>query len=224
MSIETFGNNISTLNAANPTGADAKSTADDHIRGVKSVLLAQFPALTAPVTVTHTQINDVVNKAIKTGETYTGAHNYTGATLSVATPTNNSDATNKLYVDGLAFSGALPAQTGNSGKVVTTNGTTASWTQSLANFAFVNPSITDMTEPPYSPAAGSAFTVDWANGQVQRFTTNGNCTITLPAATTGKGGTIIIVYGGAHTVTFAGGTLIKYPGAIAPIATSVSGG
>lgn len=228
MAIETFGNNISTLNAANPTGADAKSTADDHIRGVKSVLLAQFPALTAPVTVTHTQINDLVNKAFKTGETYTGAHNYTGATLSVATPTNNSDATNKLYVDGLAFSGALPAQTGNSGKVVTTNGTTASWTSSIAGFTLTtptitNPTITDLIETTYAPSAGTAFTVDWANGTIQKFTTSGNCTITLPAAAAGKGGTIIIQYGGVHTLTIAGGTSLKYPAATVPTATSVNG-
>jgi hypothetical protein len=68
MALETFGNNISTLNAANPTGADAKSTADDHIRGVKSVLLAQFPQLNAPLTASDEELNfvDGVTSAIQT--------------------------------------------------------------------------------------------------------------------------------------------------------------
>lgn len=37
----------------------------------------------------------------------------------------------KGYVDGLAFSTALPAQTGNSGKVLSTDGSTASWSADL---------------------------------------------------------------------------------------------
>lgn len=46
---------------------------------------------------------------------------------SLGTPTSGGDAVNKTYADGLAFSAALPSQTGNAGKEITTNGTTASW-------------------------------------------------------------------------------------------------
>lgn len=49
---------------------------------------------------------------------------------SVGSPTANTDAATKGYVDGVAFSmaaGALPGQTGNSGKFLTTDATTASW-------------------------------------------------------------------------------------------------
>ena len=68
MAIETFGNNIGTLVATNPSGADGKNTADDHIRGLKAVLLAQFSALTAPVTATAAELNRVagVTSAIQT--------------------------------------------------------------------------------------------------------------------------------------------------------------
>ena len=38
---------ITTLNAANPTGADAVAQGDDHIRLLKAVLLATFPTLNA---------------------------------------------------------------------------------------------------------------------------------------------------------------------------------
>ncbi|MCA6480509.1 MAG: hypothetical protein IM557_07910 [Chitinophagaceae bacterium] len=46
---------------------------------------------------------------------------------NLATPTANTDAANKSYVDSVAFNAALPSQTGNSGKYVTTDGTNASW-------------------------------------------------------------------------------------------------
>jgi hypothetical protein len=42
-------------------------------------------------------------------------------------PTGVSHLTNKAYVDALAFSTALPTQTGNAGKVVRTDGSTATW-------------------------------------------------------------------------------------------------
>ena len=225
---------IDGLVTTNPTGADAKSTADDHLRLIKSTVKATFPNITGAVTPTHTELNfvdgvtsaiqtQIDTKAAKTGEAYSGVQNFTGATLTAATPTNAADVTIKSYVDGLAFSGSLPAQTGNSGKVVTTNGTIASWTGSLSNFALTNPTITNLVETVYAPAAGSAFTVDWANGTIQKFTTNANVTITLPAASAGKGGVIIIVFGGTHTVTFAGGTSLKYSAGTAPTATSVNG-
>ena len=66
-------------------------------------------------------------KADTTGETYTGAHNFTGGTVTVAAPTVGANPATKTYADNLAFSAALPSQTGNSGKFVTTDGSTASW-------------------------------------------------------------------------------------------------
>lgn len=87
-----------------------------------------------------------------------------------------------------------------------------------------NPTITNYTEVVYSPAAGTAFTVDLANGSNQVFTTSGNCTITLPVPVAGKCYGIDVIFGGAHTVTWAvaGGTLC-WPSATAPTVTSVAG-
>lgn len=49
---------IDSLVASNPVGAtDAKSQGDDHLRGIKNVLLKTFPALTGPVTATHGELN-----------------------------------------------------------------------------------------------------------------------------------------------------------------------
>ena len=66
-------------------------------------------------------------KADINGETYTGTHNFTGAAVSVAMPTSADHAVTKLYADGLVFSAALPAQAGNAGKFITTDGVTARW-------------------------------------------------------------------------------------------------
>lgn len=86
-----------------------------------------------------------------------------------------------------------------------------------------NPTITNYTEPVYAPAAGAAFVVDLANGSNQVFTTNANCTITLPAPVAGKSYTIDIKFGGAHTVTWVGGGTLCWPNATAPTVTSVNG-
>lgn len=86
-----------------------------------------------------------------------------------------------------------------------------------------NPTVTNYVESVYAPAAGAAFTVDLANGTVQKFTTNANTTITLPASVVGKSYLVMVAYGGVHTVTWAGGTAIKWSGGSAPTSTSVNG-
>jgi len=61
----------------------------------------------------------------------TTATNFGGAILTnVGSPSANTDAATKGYVDGVAFSmaaGSLPGQTGNAGKALITNGSVASW-------------------------------------------------------------------------------------------------
>lgn len=46
----------------------------------------------------------------------------------LGTPAAADDAVNKAYADGLAFAAALPAQAGNNGALISTDGTTAFWT------------------------------------------------------------------------------------------------
>jgi hypothetical protein len=49
---------INALVNTNPVGAtDPKSQGDDHIRGIKNVILNTFPAITGAVTATHTEMN-----------------------------------------------------------------------------------------------------------------------------------------------------------------------
>ena len=63
------------------------------------------------------------------------------------------------------------------------------------------------TEETFSPAEGSTFTFDFANGTIQSYTTDANTTISLPAPAVGKSFQIQVVFGGTHTLTFDGGAL-----------------
>lgn len=74
-------------------------------------------------------------RALKAGNTYSGTHNFTGATINVPTLSPGATGNGAASVDfanALAFSAALPVQAGNAGKFVTTDGTNASWSDTLA--------------------------------------------------------------------------------------------
>lgn len=145
MTVET-ASYISQLDPTFPASGDQKSEGDNHLRLVKTVLKTQFPNFgTAAMNATTTELNYMVGvtslvqnqlntltsaKAAKAGDTYTGAHDFTGGTIAVPTAMVG-DATTKAastaFVSATAFNAALPGQTGNGGKFVTTDGTNASW-------------------------------------------------------------------------------------------------
>jgi hypothetical protein len=89
--------------------------------------------------------------------------------------------------------------------------------------SITNPTVTNYVETLYAPSASSSFTVDLANGTVQKLSLNANGTITLPSSVAGKSFVIIVTYSGAYTLTWAGGSTIKWPGGTAPTASSASG-
>lgn len=145
MTVET-ASYISQLDPTFPASGDQKSEGDNHLRLVKTVLKTQFPNFgTAAMNATTTELNYMVGvtslvqnqlntltsaKAEKAGDTYTGAHDFTGGTIAVPTATVG-DATTKAastaFVSATAFNAALPGQTGNAGRVVTTDGINAVW-------------------------------------------------------------------------------------------------
>ena len=120
--------------------------------------------------------------------------------------------------NGVSF-GTSATMAGPSGAVV---GTTD--TQTLSAKTLTAPIITGYTETVYTPTVSAgAVTISLANGTVQKVVTAANTTITLPSAAAGTSYTILVSYGGAHTVTWAGGGTIKFSGGSAPTATSVNG-
>jgi hypothetical protein len=119
------------LNTDWPLASDFISEGDNHIRLTKLVVKTTFPALTGAVTATHTELNYVAGvtsaiqtqlnaRALKAGETYTGTHNFTAATLTAATPSVGDSTTlaaTTAYVQGefaakfTGLSGAVTATT-----------------------------------------------------------------------------------------------------------------
>ena len=84
-----------------------------------------------------------------------------------------------------------------------------------------NPAITNYTETLYS-VTGSA-TLSLANGTIQKVTTSGSTTITLPASSSGKSFTVLVYYASTDAITWAGGTTLKWASSTTPTATSVAG-
>src|SRR5262249_15191663 len=59
---------ITSLNSSNPVGAtDKKQQGDDHLRGIKTVLLASFPNISGAVTSSHTELNRLTGVTGVTG-------------------------------------------------------------------------------------------------------------------------------------------------------------
>ena len=82
---------IDGLNASNPAASDAISTADDHLRLIKSTIKATFPNVTGAVTKTHTEINGLAPLA---SPTFTG----TPAAPTAAPGTNTTQIATTAFV------------------------------------------------------------------------------------------------------------------------------
>lgn len=171
------------------------------------------------VTVTASDLNTVTARALKAGDAYTGAHDFTGATVNAATQTVG-DSTTKVattaFVTATSFASALPGQAGNAGKFVTTDGTNASW--AFANLIYSaeasasasiahgqhkglqNAAATTITAPA-SAATGDRFAVSIENGRTDNaINWNGLKHMGISDATTvidAANATVICEYHGA---------------------------
>lgn len=120
MALET-GNYINDLVITNPTSTDPKSQGDDHIRLVKATIKATFPNINGVVTTSPDELNYMVGAtiqpAMKDGSNLT-TPTLGDSSLKIATT---------AFVAATSFASVLPAQTGNSGKFITTNGSVARW-------------------------------------------------------------------------------------------------
>ena len=94
-------------------------------------------------------------------------------------------------------------------------------TTSLGNVTLTLPTVTNYVETLYS-ATGNT-TVALTNGTIQKITTSGATTVTLPSSVSGKSFTIIVSYAAADTLTWAGGSTLKWAGGTTPTPTSATG-
>lgn len=100
---------------------------------------------------------------------------------------------------------------------VTLGGTTSS----VGNLTLTLPTVTNYVETLYSVTGNT--TVSLSNGTIQKITTSGTTTITLPSSVSGKSFTIIVSYAAADSITWAGGSTLKWASSTTPTPTSATG-
>ena len=123
---------INQLDPLSPAGTDPKSQGDDHLRTIKSAVKQTFPNVAGAVNASHVELNHLVGvtsavqpqidlKASKTGDSYTGIHDFslaTGVKLPAATTIGAVTAAELGYLSGVTsaiqsqFSGVSTALTG----------------------------------------------------------------------------------------------------------------
>ena len=163
---------------------------------------------------------------VKDMQAGTDGDNFTvGGNLSVTgTSTLIGSVTASAGVTGNLTGNVTGNVSGNAGTV--TNGVYLTATQTITNKTLTSPilntpTVTNYTETVYTNTGNTTVNLD--NGTVQKITTNGNNTITLPSSVVGKSYVVIIAYGGSHTVTWAGGSTIKWSNDSEPSQTSTNG-
>lgn len=157
---------ISQLDSAKPGSGDSRAEGDDHIRLVKAVALASFPAVSGAVTATHTELNytDGVTSAIQTqldaksplaNPTFTGVPAAPTAAVSTSTTQLATTAFVQAAVSALSVtSGALTVSVDTSASIAVTAGQHAVGT---------NVAATTFTLPG-SPTAGQVVACSCTNG------------------------------------------------------------
>lgn len=93
------------------------------------------PAIQGYLSTATSDIQAQINaKGSIAGQTWTGTHNFSGGSITVPTmgaADNSTNAASTAFVQSKAFATALPNQTGNAGKFVTTDGSVASWSSTI---------------------------------------------------------------------------------------------
>ena len=155
---------IHELVATNPTGADAKSTSDDHHRVTKAAIKNTFVNIAGQVTPTHTELNfvDGVTSAIQTqidskaplaSPTFTGTPAAPTATLG----TNSTQLASTAFVaDAIAN---VNAQTAT---VVAVVSGTSQAAVAGSHYILTNVAATTVTLPA-TPSSGDTVWVTWTN-------------------------------------------------------------
>jgi len=148
MALET-GTYISDLVATNPVSGDPKSQGDDHIRLLKSTIKATFPNVNAAVTPTDEELNfvDGVTSNIQTqldAKAPLASPVLTGVP-EAPTPADGDNSTKiatTAFVVNASLTSSLPGQSGNAGKLIGTDGTTAGWVDEI-DTSIVKPAAGD---------------------------------------------------------------------------------
>jgi len=174
------GAHVFSGSAAVPTLAQGTNTTGAASTAfVQAEWATRLPNYSAPITASSAELNYSVGvtSAIQTqingkgaiaGQTWSGTHDYTGATINVPTRTvgdSTAAAASTAFVTATSFASALPGQSGNANKFVTTDGVNSFWA-----FPFLFDAVV------------SATTQTAVAGLLYRLENAGATTLTLPAS------------------------------------------
>ena len=137
------------------------------------------------------------------------------------TGTNNTTLATTAFVQQAAFNSALPSQTGNAGKYVTTDGTSASWADIPAGVSSISFGTTGLT--PATATNGNvtvAGTLAVANGGTGVATLTGYAKGSGTSALTGVA-TIPVADGGTGATTLTANYVLKGNGTSAVSASQI---
>jgi len=148
-----------------------------------------------------------------------------GATYG-GTGVNNGSNTITLggsFTTSGAFTTTLTV-TANTNVTLPTTGTlaTLAGTETFTNKTLTNPTITSYLETaPALTNSSTAVTLSLSSGTVLSYTLTGNCTFTMPTATSGTSFILKLIQDGtgSRTATFTG---VKWPGGTAPTITTTA--
>ena len=168
---------IGDLNIASPADSESRKVLGASDRQIKKAAKQSFPYVTGEVTATHTELSytDGVTSNIQTqlntkgahaGQTWTGAHDYTGATIAVAPATLGSQPYTKTQTDALVISATAPSW----------SATTTATSKTLTAFELCRVTASGQTITfPASPTAGvTRIGVIFAAGITGTLDPNGN--------------------------------------------------
>lgn len=142
------------------------------------------------------------NTAVQLGNTITTINNLTLANVTIQSGTSNIASSGNITI------GNTTIALGNS-------------SSSLGNVTLVNTTVNNYTEILYSNTGNT--TVNLTNGTIQKITTSGSTTITLPSSVSGKSFSILVYYAAADALTWAGGSTLKWSQGTTPTPTSATG-
>ena len=142
------------------------------------------------------------NAAIGLGNTTTTVGNLTLANVTILSGTSNIAASGNVTIGNTTV---------GLGNTIT----------SVGNLTLTNTTIVNYTET--IQATTGNVTINLVNGTFQNIAVNAATTITLPSSVSGKSFTVMASYTSNSTITFAGGSTIRWSGGTTPTPTATTG-